>query len=65
MLILFPLEGDTSGALLLGDAELFNGVGWERVGCGQQWRFRAETSFVSDEGDDSEGAVRKGEAAGR
>lgn len=63
--ILFPLESDALGSLLLGYADLFQGVGWERVGRGQQWGFGAVASFVSDEGDHSDGAVGEGEAAER
>ena len=55
------LEDDAPSTLVLGDADLFNGVGGERVSRGEQRRLGLETVLVSNVGDLSEGAVREGE----
>lgn len=53
---------DSCGPLLLGETDLFDGVGGERVGSGDEWRFRAVTEFVSHVADLSDGTVVQGEA---
>lgn len=62
--VLFPVEGDALGALLLGDADLLDGVSGEGVGGGQQRGLGPVAELVSNEGDHGDGAVRKGEAEG-
>ena len=55
------VKGDASRALLLADADLFQGVGGERVRRGDQRGLCAVTSLVSEEPDLSDSAVREGE----
>lgn len=57
---LVPL--DSRGLLLLGETDLFDGVGGKRVWGGDEWRFGAVAEFVSHVADLSDGAVVQGEA---
>ena len=63
--VIILLEDDAPRSLLLGDADLLDGVGRERVGSWQQRGLGPETSLVSDVANLSEGAVREREPVGR
>lgn len=52
---------DSAGALLLGESDLFHGVGGQGRRLGDERRLGAVAILISDEADLSEGAVRKGE----
>lgn len=62
--ILFPIEGDALSTLLLGDADLLQGMCGEGMGGGEQIGLGLVAGLVSNEGDHGDGAVRKGEAEG-
>lgn len=56
------VKDDPSSALVLGDADLLDGVGGEWMGRWDQWGLSAVAELVSDVADLSWGAVGKSES---
>lgn len=52
---------DPTGAFLLGESNLLEGVGWHGWCDREEWGLGAVSILISDEADLSQGAVREGE----
>merc|ERR1712212_405266 len=64
MVLTSTLEGDSPGALLLGDSDLLYGVGGEGVGGGDQGGLSTEPELVGDVTNLGDASVREGEPVG-